>query len=431
MEPTGNGFDFLNKKLSSLYVKGETLIEQDGDSESLNELLCEINGTYSLLENAILNHEESSKGEFLSDNLSRLHSEKARLDKNTAEWLAKVTRRDTDAPAATSVMVSTLRSARPNGSSRTSCSSLHLARTAAKREVARLRIRHLQEERDLQEKELDIQQQREDDERKLKQQREDGERKLKQQREDDERKLKQQRERETLRLEHQREALKALHFLQEAEIERQVFEEELERGGYIPPEDLPPETSKAAAQVTFNDKPLDRNVNSRPSTSRCLIRVNSVGRKTIEPLVDVEQTKPKPLFQDSTAQPRALTSKATNMWAEPSLSPKTILKLFKFDGNPTTYLRFMSVFESTIETVESDNKVKLLYLIQHCTGKAKSMIEYCLLLEPSHGFAKAKQILYETYGKRNVIARSYITNLLDGPPIKNDDSKALVDLAQS
>ena len=220
MEPTGNGFDFLNKKLSSLYVKAETLIEQHGDPESRNELLCEINGTYSLLEKAILNHVESSKGESLSINLSRLHSEKARFDKNTAEWLAKITRRDTDAPAATSVMVSTLCSARSNGSSSTSRSTLLLARTAAKREVARLCIRHLQEKRDLQEKELDIQQQREDDERKLKQQREDDERKLKQQREDDERKLKQQRERETLSLEHQREALKALHFLQEAEIER-------------------------------------------------------------------------------------------------------------------------------------------------------------------------------------------------------------------
>ena len=55
MEPTGNGFDFFKKKLSSLYVK----------AESLKELLCEINDTYSLLEIAILSHEESSKGEFL------------------------------------------------------------------------------------------------------------------------------------------------------------------------------------------------------------------------------------------------------------------------------------------------------------------------------------------------------------------------------
>ena len=49
MEPMGNEFDFLNKKLASLYVKAETLIEQDGDPESLNELLYEINNTYSLL----------------------------------------------------------------------------------------------------------------------------------------------------------------------------------------------------------------------------------------------------------------------------------------------------------------------------------------------------------------------------------------------
>ena len=49
MELTGNGFDFLDKRLSSLYEKAEMLIEQDGDPESLNELLCEINDTYSLL----------------------------------------------------------------------------------------------------------------------------------------------------------------------------------------------------------------------------------------------------------------------------------------------------------------------------------------------------------------------------------------------
>ena len=56
----------------------------------------------------------------------------------------------------------------------------------------------------------------------------------------------------------------------------------------------------------------------------------------------------------------------------------------------------MSVFESTIETVESDDKIKVFYLLQHCTGEAKSIMEYCLLLKPTHGFAKTKHILYET-----------------------------------
>ena len=52
------------------------------------------------------------------------------------------------------------------------------------------------------------------------------------------------------------------------------------------------------------------------------------------------------------------------------------------------------------------------------------------MLEPHQGFVKAKQILCETYGKRNVIARSYIANLLEGPSVKKDDSKALIELAQ-
>ena len=86
---TGNNFDFLKKKLSSLYVKAEMLIEQDGDSESVNKLLCEINDTYFLLEKAILSHKQSSKREFLSSNLSRLHSEKARLDRTPQNGLQR------------------------------------------------------------------------------------------------------------------------------------------------------------------------------------------------------------------------------------------------------------------------------------------------------------------------------------------------------
>ena len=109
---------------------------------------------------------------------------------------------------------------------------------------------------------------------------------------------------------------------------------------------------------------------------------------------------------------------------------KPALELLKFDGNPLTYLKFISAFECTIEAVEHDDKVKLLYLIQYCSGKAKSIIEYCLLLEPRQGFVKAKQILYETYGKRNVIARSYIANLLEGPSVKKNDSEALIELAR-
>ena len=140
------------------------------------------------------------------------------------------------------------------------------------------------------------------------------------------------------------------------------------------------------------------------------------------------ETKRKVTFQGST-QLDSSRRKGTKpqVW---SCLRKPALELFRLDGNPLTYLKFISVFESTIEAVEHDDKVKLLYLIQYCSGKTTSIIEYCLLLEPHQGFVKAKQILYKTYGKRNVIARSYIANLLEGPSVKKDDSKALIELAQ-
>ena len=96
------------------------------------------------------------KGEFFTSNLSLLHSEKTRLDEKTAEWLAKVTIRDTDSPAATSVV--TIRSTQSNCSRNTFRSNLLLAKTAAKQEIAHLRIHHLQEERDVQEIGLKIKQ---------------------------------------------------------------------------------------------------------------------------------------------------------------------------------------------------------------------------------------------------------------------------------
>ena len=69
-------------------------------------------------------------------------------------------------------------------------------------------------------------------------------------------------------------------------------------------------------------------------------------------------------------------------------------------------------------------------MIQHCTGNAKSLIEYCLLLNPAEGFAKAKQVLHENFGKKNTIATAYIKTLLDGPDIKYDDSNALISLSR-
>ena len=61
------------------------------------------------------------------------------------------------------------------------------------------------------------------------------------------------------------------------------------------------------------------------------------------------------------------------------------LELIKFDVDPMKYSKFMTTFETTVEQVELDDQRRLLYLLQHCEGKAKSLIEFCLLLDPAVG----------------------------------------------
>ena len=109
---------------------------------------------------------------------------------------------------------------------------------------------------------------------------------------------------------------------------------------------------------------------------------------------------------------------------------KPNLEPFKFDNVPTKYSRLMSTFKKTIESMEDDDRRRLLYLIQHCGEKVKPLIEYCLMLEPNRGYAKGKEALHDTYGRKNVIACSYVMRLLEDPNIRHDDSKALTNFAR-
>ena len=48
-----------------------------------------------------------------------------------------------------------------------------------------------------------------------------------------------------------------------------------------------------------------------------------------------------------------------------------------FDGDPSRYPRFIKNFELNVESTIEDDNVRLSYLIQYCTGKAKEAIENC------------------------------------------------------
>ena len=47
----------------------------------------------------------------------------------------------------------------------------------------------------------------------------------------------------------------------------------------------------------------------------------------------------------------------------------------------------MSKFEQTVDAASLTVSKKLLYLVQHCKGEAKQLIDYCCLLSPKEGYA--------------------------------------------
>ena len=104
-------------------------------------------------------------------------------------------------------------------------------------------------------------------------------------------------------------------------------------------------------------------------------------------------------------------------------------ELLTFSGNPIDYCKFIKNFETNVESKVSDDQMKLSYLIQYCTGEAKSSIEDCVLLSKQEGYKRARDILYSRYGRSHLIARSYVDKLVYGEPIIASDVDALSALA--
>ena len=91
----------------------------------------------------------------------------------------------------------------------------------------------------------------------------------------------------------------------------------------------------------------------------------------------------------------------------------------------------MADFEAHVESRlnPTDDASKLQYLIEYCKGGARKLIEFCSVLDFSAKYQKAKQLLFENYGRPHVIARTYVNKLSKGQRLKSGDSAGLVVLA--
>ncbi|XP_033102416.1 uncharacterized protein LOC117105400 [Anneissia japonica] len=101
-------------------------------------------------------------------------------------------------------------------------------------------------------------------------------------------------------------------------------------------------------------------------------------------------------------------------------------EIISFDGNPFEYWNFTNAFDVNIARRATDDRARLTYLIQFCTGKAKSSIENCA----SQGYAQAKLILKEQFGQPHLIARAHLKKVLNRPQIRPNDGPGMWDLGR-
>ena len=184
--------------------------------------------------------------------------------------------------------------------------------------------------------------------------------------------LRRKRKREEADLLHETEMLEDLHELQAATVERQVLPEKLENGGFSSGGDDNEDALRPPKQGTPKSKVLCDTINLTPiRKSDPVISYPKEEQKAVPKLsipkpfdqgtkIATVKAKQSSEFQDSSQRTSIAESATVVASMMKDVMSKPTLELFKFDGNPTSYSRFISVFESTVEATENDDRRKLL-----------------------------------------------------------------------
>ena len=151
---------------------------------------------------------------------------------------------------------------------------------------------------------------------------------------------------------------------------------------------------------------LDRNVETKPILTAApgLVQAQqnrhgdanrNVGFR--EPVSNIIARTPQSINQ---LDPTAQLASAIQMLAstnEVTQLPKS--ELMTFTGCAKDYKRFITNFTVNVGSLSITAQRKLSYLIQYCTGEARSLIEDCVMLDPEEGFVEALRLLKNEYGK--------------------------------
>ena len=155
---------------------------------------------------------------------------------------------------------------------------------------------------------------------------------------------------------------------------------------------------------------------------------SSTGERFLQELIDIQREQQRHneqlvFYQQSRdRQLQELLSQQHRLSLTLSL-PSTEVQVF--DGDPVNYCNFLRSFENLIEAKTTDSNARLYYLVQYTRGDAQDLMKGCLSMKPDEGYVEARRLLKERYGQGYKIATALVDRVINGPPVKHEDSNAL------
>ena len=93
------------------------------------------------------------------------------------------------------------------------------------------------------------------------------------------------------------------------------------------------------------------------------------------------------------------------------------------DGDPLRYHQFIRQVEDRILNIyrQTDPGHALQLLLQSTTGRARKLIENCIMLPPSEALKEALNLLYRSFGSPYVAIKAHLKRVCEGPPVGTDE----------
>ncbi|XP_077969292.1 uncharacterized protein LOC144423012 [Styela clava] len=98
----------------------------------------------------------------------------------------------------------------------------------------------------------------------------------------------------------------------------------------------------------------------------------------------------------------------------------------EFDGDPLRYPEFLSEFTAAVDVENIPANRKLIILLKCTKGIAREAIRSCVITKPwERGYKRALDILNERFGKKHMIIDSFMKELIEGKPLRDNNSADL------